>query len=98
MVEPGHVDQTLSKDRTNSAAWIPRGVDPLVSAVEQRIARITTTRVEMGEDVQVLLSRQCAQRASSRRRPIQGLVPVVASPRSDCSRRIAEALRHAGTR
>ena len=54
MVEPGHVDQTLSKDRTNSAAWIPRGVDPLVSAVEQRIARITTTRVEMGEDVQVL--------------------------------------------
>jgi hypothetical protein len=64
VVEPGHVDQTLSKDRTNSAAWIPRGVDPLVSAVEQRIARITTTRVEMGEDVQVL-SWQCNARKLS---------------------------------
>ncbi len=57
--------QTASKDRTNSAAWIPRGTDELVSEVERRIASVTNTRVEMGEDLQArayvhsLLSGKC---------------------------------------
>lgn len=54
VVEPGHVEQTTTLSRTNSAAWLKRRSDPVVLTVENRIAWLTATRVEQGEDLQVL--------------------------------------------
>lgn len=54
VVEPGHTDQTAAKARTNSAAWLKRGGDETVATIERRIGYATGTRVEQGEDLQVL--------------------------------------------
>jgi prolyl 4-hydroxylase len=54
VVEPGHVDQTTTKSRTNSAAWLKRSSDPVVLTIENRIGFVTGTRTEQGEDLQVL--------------------------------------------
>ena len=42
-----------SKGRSNTGAWIGRWTDEIVSGVEQRIASVTATRADMGEDMQV---------------------------------------------
>ncbi len=52
----GQTDGSLS-GRSNTGAWIGRMTDEVVAAVERRIALVTATSAEWGEDMQARMRR-----------------------------------------